>query len=176
MKARLGRLSGRFFSLVYNRAKRRWGRMDFSKLPTDNLYKFMALFGVAFVLFSFYFVHTQIYKFVDKVLEASLEKEILTVEIKQAEELADDLRKLQNPTKEESKELKEIVHDIERRKVLLQEKERMLAVWNKKIKSTFLYGDVLVVFGFIFIFLGFPLWYFRVQRYQDMAIQSNMKQ
>ena len=111
------------------------------------MYKFTALLGVAFVLFSFYFVYTKVHTNAEKADEASLEMKILTLEIKQAEELKEDLRKLQSPTQEEIKELKKIENGIERKKILLDGKN-LMSVWlNNRSKNITLWGQMLLIVG-----------------------------
>jgi hypothetical protein len=144
----------------------------FSNLPTDNLYKFMALAGLAIFVFMIYFSFMRGIELREKMNEILLERSILKVEITQSERILTRLKENQNPTVEEFKDLIKIYSDIERRSAILEEKTSIL---NQLMDYTdWLYNirAILFIVSLFLTVLGFLLWYYRIQRYQDKALQN----
>lgn len=138
--------------------------MDIPNLPTDNLYKFMALTGLLLMIGSFLIVFFQ----AEKSRELSREFDQSVAIAKAHLETAKAA-----PTKMgESPEV--AAETLEKAKIQMAKSE---AIQNElKLilddKPTFL-GFYLVgeVIGLILSISGFGLWYTRVQKYQDMLLK-----
>ena len=148
----------------------------FSNIPTDNLYKFMALFGLAIFLFAIYFSFTQQQQLSDKIHIFLLEFETLSVESKITDELLSNYNELQNPTPEDYKEIKKVIYDMHRRKAVFDENKRMVNELRDYRKFNRYYEVALLIIGSVLITIGFSLWYDRLQYYQDIEIRNNARQ
>lgn len=118
--------------------------------PADNLYKFIAIFGLVIIIFGIYMWNTS-------------QKDIL--EAASASNL--DIRLLEIKYPEESKEPEYL---IEKEKIMHNREslsKEIKDTYPKKLKGYF-YGSV---FGMIMVFVGFSLWYWRTQRFQDIILK-----
>ncbi|MGO8989285.1 MAG: hypothetical protein ACLQGU_14740 [bacterium] len=121
--------------------------MNLPGLPTDNLYKFMALSGIILIISSFYIVwkHSDRSQQLLRELNASL-----AVENTNSDNRRSDLSDL----KLKSEELK----------FILKEKP-----WY----MTFLLISQFM--GLVLSIVGFRLWYLRVQKYQDIILAKQAR-
>ena len=120
--------------------------MNFPTLPTDNLYKFIALLGIVIILFSFYLPFQSAKKSQELLREVDSVMKVI------------DLM----PQKERVKAYETTYKKLEELKFILE-------------KDKPFYLSVYVVGGTIGIILtisGFRMWYKRVQKYQDKILEN----
>ena len=128
--------------------------MNLPNLPTDNLYKFMALSGLFLIIFSFTLV----------LLQANRSQDIHR-ELKRLSTIM-ELKNFQN---ERDKKLGEnIVENLGQSRKLLEELKFILEQ-KPKYMAFFV---IFMLIGVILSITGFQLWYSRVQRYQDILIKN----
>ncbi len=121
--------------------------MNLPSLPTDNLYKFMALSGIILIISSFYIV----WKHADRSQELLRELNAgLAVENTYSDNRGSDLSNLK---------LK-----LEELKFILKEKPSYM---------TFLLISQII--GLVLSIIGFGLWYLRVQKYQDIILAEQAR-
>jgi hypothetical protein len=116
--------------------------MNLPSLPTDNLYKFMALSGIILIISSFYIVWDHAERSQELVREL---KTGLAVENTYSDNQGSDLSNL---------------------KLKLEELEHILN--QKPTYMTFLLIGQII--GLALSIIGFGLWYLRVQKYQDIIL------
>jgi len=144
--------------------------MNGLNLPTDNLYKFVAIAGVSMTLFSIYLMFTRVEMGSTIRNQLDLEDRLIEVEEKQIEEA---WKKLKQTTGPEAKALEKARDDIAKRKARLG--ENALAA-TRYLETNFAIIKALQVThfgGYVIGGFGFFLWYFKVQRYLDKALSTN---
>jgi len=116
-------------------------------LPTDNIYKFYAFFGLLLVIFSIGAV-----LYVNKITNDIAYKNAVEYEVLKA----DPLRSLPQEA---------------RFKILTKQFE--IAVQNKDMFNSFL--GVFIGIGLLMIFYGFRKWHLEIQPIQDEILRLNIK-
>ena len=121
--------------------------MNLPSLPTDNLYKFMALSGIILIISSFFIV----WKHADRSQELLRELEAgLAVENTYSDNRGSDLSNLK---------LK-----VEELKLIIKDKPWYMAL-----------GLISQIIGWFLIIIGFRLWYLRVQKHQDIILAEQAR-
>ena len=138
-------------------------------LPTDNLYKFMAIAGLSIALFSIYLMFTRAEQGTLRVDQLERESTVLLEEENQIELAWERLKEKAGPS---SKSLEDARNEIKKRKARMHEDVQAakrfaeLNLWLiKQLRVASIVGVLLAVVGFF-------LWYFRVQKYLDIAIRE----
>ena len=164
-------------------------------LPTDNLYKFMAIFGMLLIILPFLLFPTiQNYKYriIDLTTKAALkDNELKELEkiVKQVEDKTSQLNKeehIKNYENEfdvnKSREVNEVEKTVKDvfKKIEIGEIESInLNNELKKVVADFNYFAILIyiikvfpIIGFIISIIGFYLWYNKNQKYLDIIIKK----
>ena len=164
-------------------------------LPTDNLYKFMAIFGMLLIVLPFLVFPTiQNYKYriIDLTTKAALkDNELKELEkiVKQVEDKTSQLNKeehIKNYENEfdvnKSREVNEVEKTVKDvfKKIEIGEIESInLNNELKKVVADFNYFAILIyiikvfpIIGFIISIIGFYLWYNKNQKYLDIIIKK----
>jgi hypothetical protein len=143
--------------------------MNGLNLPTDNLYKFMALAGLGVVLFSVYFIVTRVEQ--GTALRNQLDRESALIDAEDNQiELAWERLKLKIGP--EAKALQSARNEIKKRKA------RIAAVVEAATRflqlSLFLFENLFIAIyvGIGVAIFGFCLWYWKVQRHMDKALRE----
>jgi hypothetical protein len=133
-----------------------------SSLPTDNLYKFLALAGVALIIFSFYLSQSRMDLLVERLEEFKQGKLITDISRKRYQ-----LR--QHPDQNAAALLKEEIADL--RTALFEEN---LRTWRLQEATLNLFDNLQIVLyiGALLTAFGFTFWYTRVQKHLDLAIKK----
>ena len=144
--------------------------MDIPQIPTDNLYKFLALFGIViiavFLILPPYFDHQIQLKAIQAQAEANVVQEKIDnvhhLKMAKAPEL---------DYVEETRQIGDLLVEkvqVEGRKketeFLLQQSERIMRAAKNGI-----------FIGIAVSILGFLLWYFNLQRWQDAIQKKNAR-
>lgn len=165
--------------------------MTLPSLPTDNLYKFLALAGLFLAVFGYVYPTNRLTEL--QIKQASIETEwsVLNVEMDRLKaDTADverSLRRLEaeaetEPTEArrnaakisaDGKKLRERLHELEIKKIGLEGKDRETKIVQAEISSARTLLNVCVVVGVLLTGLGFVSWYFRVQRLQDQQLKNS---
>ncbi|OCH01841.1 hypothetical protein A6D98_02990 [Aliivibrio fischeri] len=106
-----------------------------ANLPTDNVYKFLAIFGLLLVFFGGYIFNSSLNSFNEQYIKLILEKS-------------------------ELEGIKTLNDHVEMEKKVVDKKIELLKS-NKPFHSNF--SGFLVVFGFVTMLFGFHRWFFYLQ-------------
>lgn len=144
--------------------------MNGLSLPTDNLYKFIALAGLVLIIFSAYIDYT-------KGMEMSLAVEELKgqLEIDKAESQYIEPQISEAAKQNDAPAYRKLIREREKQKAVVDAK---LATVKFQSKVYFWLRRVLVtayIVGAGVSFFGFLLWYIKVQRHLDAAIRLESK-
>jgi len=147
--------------------------VNIPNLPTDNLYKFIALVGVVVLLAASYFP-------IIKARELRLAK----IEIEgQMRLLEIEVQHLQDTSKQLGSN--ETIGDCNREELVgkaykLKMKNEEIKTNSKKVEVIGIDYELIrkiqvagMILGFILSAFGFFLWYFRIQKYQDKQLKKN---
>jgi hypothetical protein len=146
--------------------------MNIPNLPTDSLYKFIALSGLFILLLSVIYPLYRENELGQRLLTFEGEVEILNVDISFQLELAKN-------TKSHSFSLDD--PDIPQ---ILRFKEATAKLETQRKQITFLSSEIDrykrfrwigICLGMVMILSGFTLWYYRVQRFQDLLLYREAK-
>jgi hypothetical protein len=145
--------------------------MNGLNIPTDNLYKFIALTGMSIVLVSFYLATTRTESYLTRGYSVTGDAAVLALERNQLnKEIAESKRKKISPIEQKQFEVRR--DELNRRRVLLAEKargEQEILDWNRIVIYDVLGAGFI---GIIVAVCGFSLWYHRVQKYMDRALRE----
>lgn len=147
--------------------------MDLPQLPTDNLYKFMALAGVALLLFGLTYPLHLASKISLELADASAQVEIAQLRTDRLSERFEALRANPNAAAVESMVLETQLHELREQAAVLNGKASRFRV----LLAQFIFFTVVclvsAVGGYILAREGFKLWYIRVQKPADLKAASD---
>lgn len=166
--------------------------MNPSQMPTDNLYKFMAVSGLASALAMTVLLVVTLHRTQIQVDAAEAEQRITDGSIQYMDDLLNEAKERDQRvddaiTRGEAKEArehlneKEVIH-AETLKLQPQLRERIERSWvaiasNKSLLSHLLllqgFFHALIPLSLAFSGIGFLLWYYRLQRYQDAILRKS---
>jgi hypothetical protein len=166
--------------------------MEMLKPPTDNLYKFMAIFGLLIFILSYIpIVHSQQLELEWTILQCDFDTNVtnplnnMGIEMKTQTESLNKILQLIN-----KKDNAEAAINIEKANKMLEnidipdfktklghfdEMIKRMNILIKKdvfIKYELYLGIISGIVGFILMCLGFYFWYSKLQKYQDMIIKK----
>lgn len=144
------------------------------QLPTDNLYKFIALTGIVTIGFSVTYPVGKAIELESKQIIASAQMERLQIQVEAAKRLAVQVEHQQHPSGEGMKLLGAM---SERNQLSLVDIKMAVAQSNQQAAWLRIYiaasitgvGTGILLAGF-----GFRLWYIRVQRPSDTRLQREV--
>ena len=172
--------------------------MNIPSIPTDNLYKFLALSGTVIVLLSIYMAETKINEVEDAILDESEMIKILAVKYAALEKRTDEIKSIiENSILRQkglykkdlgkleleysSLELKELLKELEETHLLLQIDKAKIESKNLIIKKLHersitisRRGIMIIALGLIMTNIGFIFWYIKVQKPLDMVLQNEI--
>ena len=172
--------------------------MNIPSIPTDNLYKFIALSGTILVLLTGYIAETRVSEVEDAILEANetlriiktksdalkLNAENIKTTIKnsisnQNGKYQKDSTKLQ--IEYTSNEIKELLQKIQETDLVIQIEHSKSISKTKKVEQLHERSKMIVIRSFIAMFIGifmacfgFFFWYIRVQKPLDLILQNEL--
>ncbi len=177
--------------------------MHFPNLPTDNLYKFLALSGVVVVLVSIFYPISRLGELRQKAIELAAEIKILDLESKRLtvnhsqlerevaafEKQLSAAEKEKRPTPGDIDSIEKIHNQLRTRALKLETSNDDLQVKLVKVSAkndqlvqlvryveyfvNVMYGGIVI--GVLLAWVGFGLWYVRVQRPQDLLLKQQIE-
>lgn len=138
--------------------------MTLPQLPTDNLYKFLAIGALAVCVVSVVYPESQVFELESRVLALRVDTDTLNLEV-------DELGRL---TQEAGDALRARRLDLRIKTALLKGKSAQAELVLKQIKSLVRVALIGGIVGAAGTVLGFWLWYWRVQRPQDLLLKRQM--
>jgi hypothetical protein len=154
--------------------------MDISKFPTDNLYKFLAIFGLVIQILMFWYYDKIVSEAVTLQTEILADTDFINGKKHSSLDLIEQLEELNNKAHiknrdsiinlivTENKKLavyKDELSLAEKKRVILDEKKDYVHMWLK-------FAYVINAIGLILMVAGFLLWYHKLQKYQDIIIKN----
>jgi hypothetical protein len=138
-------------------------------LPGDNLYKFLAVAGLSIVLFSFYLLHVRLDRDWERMIQADKEWMGSMDELKQ---LTRTRYKLKQETSPRTGAIADA--DDEFKKRVIQIRQQTQGEYLSRAPTLRLFDELQVALygGLLLVGMGFTLWYFRVQKYLDIAVKK----
>ncbi len=140
--------------------------MEFLTPPTDNVYKFFAIAGIAVALFVPSFCYVQLNAVLDQ--EDKIEEELTAIrlEISFYKEDLDSTRN-KNQTGEDQARILEAGRNLAKRNALQGQKLQTIHRLNSRNKYLPIVAVIGLVIGACMAISGFYLWYVRLQKFQD---------
>ena len=159
--------------------------MNIPNLPTDNLYKFIALSGIVLIILSLVLPNVEVTKLENKQEESSLavpalQKQIndlnLSLSILESDTATTSMNKL---SKQDLTKLRERIIELanktyDARAEFDQNKIKSDSVGSSinKLSQELSFYSYLMNMGFVLMITGFILWYFRLQKYLDLIVKK----
>ena len=137
--------------------------MEFQKVPTDNLYKFMALSGLVIIFLCFALPFSKVLDLKKETLIISGEIKLLKLEATFLESKFQQL-KVNRSDKD--------VQDIQIKKQVLANKNDLMLEFSNEMRLWFVPLSIGGILGIGIAYKGFWLWYIRLQKYQDIIVKS----
>ncbi len=164
--------------------------MNIPSLPTDNLYKFYAIFGLILFVFGTYLEYkdlTEIIEsqkqwakadfkfFQDSVVDAKNHRDydFYATELESAIETGNEksINELHDLIGKKIEEHKNLFVDVESSRLSLVEHNNNLKAIRYKSKMFRFLAIVIIITGLILMFYGFRNWQFKYQRYIDAEMK-----
>ncbi len=139
--------------------------MNIPNLPTDNIYKFLALSGLFIIIFSI--TMTEI-----KLADIQTDLDIYETQAAELEYEVQSLdSRLEKDTHNEAYNSEKLVDELKFKNFKLANTNELLRKKSDKFKRAFHWSIFGVIIGAIICLLGFIYWYNRVQRFLDYKLK-----
>jgi len=150
--------------------------MNLPNLPTDNLYKFVALSGLVIFLLSVIYPQTEVWDIEIEILRLSGEGKEIDYLLNEIEDDSDELVDIKLLTADEKKALVQNLVDLGLKSIKLETALDEINIRNERIGSLLIKMYVGIALGSAMMCFGFLSWYHRVQKYQDEIIKKEAEQ
>lgn len=158
--------------------------MELPSIPSDNLYKFAALAGLALIAFSLTYLSSKSYELQIAEIETNAQIERIKIDLQHLKKNMDDLKKdisemTENRMQATEKKLSTTYTQLieyghkEVDVIALQNKTELQKIWFKKYLDAGFYVFMLGSFATVY---GFGFWYIRVQKPQDKKLKKESAQ
>jgi len=147
--------------------------MNLPNLPTDNLYKFVALVGVVILIGASYFPIVKAREYQLSMVKLEGQLRLLNLELEYLKEKATHLKSDQDNTGHNRTELIYEAHQLKMKHEKLKTKSEELRVLELDYVFFSSMQRIGMLMGILTGILGFSLWYFKIQRYQDRQLKKN---
>jgi hypothetical protein len=148
--------------------------MTLPNLPTDNLYKFLALSGLLLAVISFAFPMKLIYEAREQLLSQQTEFEVLKIELESIHARVESAEMKGTLGTGEGRELLEKHYKNEIALVKVNSQAAKIRLLSNEIESWKLWMAILVGLGIFFAVVGFILWYQVVQAPADKLLRLQL--
>jgi len=179
--------------------------LNFLTPPTDNLYKFIAITGLLFIFASIFYPTFLNIQINERILESEKDIEIATIERTKLERESNDIERKandmqkkvegfkQNPSnvfakqleaemkdleqlQKQTKEFTDVATELQKRNIEIEYKNKITKFYNNYLELALNAAQVGMTIGLILTFLGFTLWFFKVQKHQDLVLLKEAEQ
>ncbi|MBN2383592.1 hypothetical protein JXQ70_12000 [bacterium] len=164
--------------------------MNIPNVPTDNLYKFLALSGTIIVILSLYFPKIKEAEFRDRLIDIKENISILDSKIKDCNSQLEMLKKAVNTKNIDSQEIDKdkiipniidktielgnIINLIEIDQIKKSFEVTRIEVLSERLEEILFWRKVTLCIGFLSAFFSYIFWYFRVQKIQDQILKNDL--
>ncbi|MDV7140447.1 hypothetical protein R3X28_16260 [Maribacter sp. TH_r10] len=174
--------------------------MNIPNLPTDNLYKFLALTGLFLMVASFGYKEYRNHEYNIQKTEIKVEEKILEFKIENKKTMVEHSRKLRDfevdilKPKNGDKSIEDLQKQIEKfinsYKIEIEEAEldwyyndagkllmnsELAEVYKKRTDKLNWILNLSMLIGFFSMISGFYFWYIKLQRHQDLILLNEYK-
>jgi len=155
--------------------------MQIPSLPTDNLYKFLAIAGLVIIVLSVVGPWSRYEQLTSKTIEVETQTSIYKKGIASVElaimKLKEEWKKAKSEKEREllQSRLDELQRQIRQLEIIIPEIAGKKALHQRFMETTAIFvvaGACGLVLGVVLSIVGFVLWYRRVQRYQDAILKQ----
>lgn len=150
--------------------------------PTDSLYKFLAIFGLAILAWSVTYPRQQAFEYRLQEAELQVEIRMLFAQAEARKIERDALTTQQEDLEVDSKEWLALENQKSGMQVegikadaSIAPKEVKLLLFHPEVKRLQWWGQGGIALGSMFCAAGFILWYLRVQKHMDAQLNSSEK-
>lgn len=147
--------------------------MDPTKLPTDNLYKFLAIFGLAIAFFAAYFTEQRREAYDTRIEAALMELAGLRARRAQLESGIGVLERQTSIDPAAVREMRRQMDELLTTGARMQEQTRQIGHLDDQLVKMrrIAYGGG--VSGVVVSLIGFALWWFKLQRHLDRTVAAS---
>jgi hypothetical protein len=144
--------------------------LDLPSLPTDSLYKFVALTGLALALFAITYPQAKLVENQVAIAEANAQSAKLTLQIQEEGEVLAKLEGQENPSPERLVSLVQLHKAALIAQVDMKRTIDLIHIRNTWIRFYVFYSIAGFLIGTVLSVAGFYFWYKRVQEPVDRAL------
>lgn len=147
--------------------------MNISSLPTDNLYKFMSIFGLVVLIFSASFPINLIHNLELEMVKVETENKLIDHEASLLEKKITKAEKKETLSTSEVQQLKDDANNIKIKHIISSGEIEKLRVLSSQLVFSWGLAKIGASCGLTLSILGFLLWYFLVQKPMDLKATLN---
>jgi hypothetical protein len=141
-------------------------------IPTDNLYKFLALSGIALVIISLLYPEHAIRGLKTQSINAQTELSVLNAEAKDISSDIADLKNMKSIAVDKLDDLSRKNNELRIRGLRAGGEVRKIEFFATQESKLLAYSRPLFWLGCAMSFFGFLLWYVKVQRPADALVKK----
>jgi len=149
--------------------------MELPMLPTDNLYKFLALSGLVMLVLSFTFPRNMVDELELKAVESETNINLLAFEVSVLKDDVDAAEKKPKLAEDGIQKLSERQRQLEVKTLQVGGERAKLNVLVKQLRFAMSLSIIGSVLGFVLADIGFWLWYMRVQKPADLLARKQVE-
>jgi hypothetical protein len=149
--------------------------MELPMLPTDNLYKFLALSGLVMLVLSFTFPRNMVDELELKAVESETNINLLAFDVSVLKDDVDAAEKKPKLAEDGIQKLSERQRQLEVKTLQVGGERAKLNVLVKQLRFAMSLSIIGSVLGFVLADIGFWLWYMRVQKPADLLARKQVE-
>ena len=149
--------------------------MDLPTLPTDNLYKFLALGGLVLLVASFAFPLIRISDIQVKLIEARRDGELLKVETASFEKELDRVGQRPKVSSADAAWYRTRLLDLRIKEIQWSSRQEQIDQLTKELLFAQSFLGLGCGIGTVLSAVGFALWYRRVQKPNDLLLKRQLE-
>ena len=148
--------------------------MNFPLLPTDNLYKFVAVAGLILSAYCAFFAYQQVLDIKLQRARAETEEDIIRLEIEQIERDAEKINRKKDPSSDEIKEISARIRTAQVQKLRVRGKRNEVDILTTQVWVHFFVLWTGILGGICMSGWGFTQWYYQIQKPNDELTRKNL--
>jgi hypothetical protein len=147
--------------------------MNLPLLPTDNLYKFVAVAGLVLASYCAFFAYQQVLDIKLQRARAETEEEILKFEINQIEKDTDRIQLKKERSSDELKEIKDRIRSTHIQRLRVIGKKNEIDILNTQVWAHYFLLWAGIIGGLLMSRWAFKQWYFLIQKPNDELMRKS---
>ena len=154
--------------------------MDITKFPTDNLYKFLAIFGLVILIISVYYPFQLQNQFEKLNADIRTDLDLLHDSVLRQKDRINSLNELVDSSSNKNneyllssqKEEKIKANNFKKDISIIEKNNNEIININYELNIFKYIASVLIPLGSLMMIVGFYFWYTKLQRYQDIILKG----